>query len=118
MDVFLYKPREQEPQKERRAAKPVFDVVVEMEGEFLEDGEHPRCAVTVVKRVGAVVDELLATGHVPKPEMRAPLLCGAGFRGTVPHEVGVCGTVRHCVVPLRCCTICLHAVFHACKMCI
>ncbi|CAM9921271.1 unnamed protein product, partial [Sphacelaria rigidula] len=38
---------DEEPQKERRAAKPVFDVVVEMEGEFLEDGEHPRCAVTV-----------------------------------------------------------------------
>lgn len=60
----------QEVQKERRAGRPVFDLVLELEG-----GDQPKC--TVVRRVGAVVDELLASGHVPKPEMRAPLPVGA-----------------------------------------
>lgn len=53
-------------QKERRAGKPVFDVVIELDG-----GDQPRW--TVVTRVAAAVDELLLTGSVPKTEIRAPL---------------------------------------------
>lgn len=66
----------QNAHKVQRAGKPVFDVVLEVEG----GGDDPRCYV--VKRVGAVVDELLAKGGVPKPEVRAPLP-----RNAVIHNV-------------------------------
>lgn len=53
-------------QKERRAGKPIFDVVVE-----LEDGNQRRWSV--VKRVAPAVDELLSTGRVAKSDIRTPL---------------------------------------------
>ena len=52
--------------QERRADKPMFDVVVELEG-----GNQP--AWSVVTAVATVVDELLEKGCVWKPEIRAPL---------------------------------------------
>lgn len=64
-------------QKERRAEQPVFDAVIELgkgeggEGEGEGEGEEPGWAVTIVKDVGGVVDELLATGAVYRPEIRA-----------------------------------------------
>lgn len=53
-------------QKERRVDQPVFDYVVEVEG-----GDDP--TYTVVRRVGATVDELLEHGRATKVGKRAPL---------------------------------------------
>lgn len=65
-------------QTERRVGNPVFDAVIELyggrggerEGDR-EKGEGPRW--TIVKDVGGIVDELLGTGAVYRPEIRMPL---------------------------------------------
>lgn len=52
----------------------MFDAVIELdrgEGGDGEGREEPRW--TIVKDVGGVVDELLATGVVSRPEIRMPL---------------------------------------------
>ncbi|CAN0239697.1 unnamed protein product [Pylaiella littoralis] len=55
--------------KERRAGQPVFDAIVELEVR----GEGGQPLWTIVTDVEGVVDELLASGAVSRPEMRMPL---------------------------------------------
>ncbi len=62
--------------RKRRAGEPVFDAVIDLEGcNVAEGGQEQgwRWRVTVVTDVRGVVDELLATGAVSRPEMRMPL---------------------------------------------
>ena len=93
-------------QKERRVKQPVFDAVIELDkdeaGEGVGEGaeeDEPRWTITIVKDVGGVVDELLATGAVYRPEIRTwmPLAEDDGADGDGDgdgDELGVVDEVR------------------------
>lgn len=66
-------------QKDKRAADPLFDAVIEVEG-----GRQPMW--TVVNAVAKVVDELLANGSVAKPDRRTPLPPGAILQEVCPES--------------------------------